>query len=385
MIKLNTFIQDHFFVLLSIIMMFPFYIHVPVLVLIFIYFLLKKRELIIESVTSYPWISIFIIYVILVSLLKRNLLGSLLGLVYLFYLLLFSYYLSRIKPSEYHRILKTITLGSIPVALKAIYDYIVYSLTHGYGIFYIFRYHNIQIRAESTFLNANYYGIFVIFSILISIYLLMKRQGSLKINIVYLLSIILNFIVLILTGSRAFLPTLAVGIVWFLLWANRKWFLPALIIGVVGVAYLIIFPDTLPRFASLLYAFEDRFAIWEVGWNIFQMNPIFGNGDYGYFHLFHRFTTKSDTHAHQLYLNPLINYGVVGMSIFFIMLKSYGQKLINLLSDKRFRLIFALITSVIVIVLVHGLIDFAIYWTQTSYFFLVIILPVLKYKDFKEN
>lgn len=383
--KLTNLLQENTFVLLTVVMMFPFYIHIPVLVIVFLYLLLTKRDLLIESVTNHPWISLFIIYVVLVSLLKRNLMGALLGIVYLLYLLLFSYYLSRIKVEDYHRNLKVTTLASIPVALKAIYDYVVYSLNHGYGIFYIFRYHNIQIRAESTFLNANYYGLFAMFSILISIYLLMKRNGSLRINLLYLLSIGLNFIVLILTGSRAFLPTLAVGIVWFLLWANRKLFLPALILGVAGVAYLIIFPDTLPRFASLLYAFEDRFDIWEVGWNIFKMNPLFGNGDYGYYHLFHRFTSKSDMHAHQLYLNLLINYGIIGMIIFLIMLKPYAQNIIILFSDKRYRLIFALITSLIVIVLVHGLIDFSIFWTQTSYIFFITTLPVLKYQEFKGN
>lgn len=262
------------------------------------------------------------------------------------------------------------------MALYAYIVYLVYVFREGYTILYVFQYANVQSRAESTFFNPNYYGLYCVFAINLAMYLLLKEEYAKRWKYYYYASIIMNLVGILLTASRMVLPTVAVSIVWFFFWTKRSYVWYILGLSAIGGVALIINPDLIPRFSSLAYAFEDRFALWEVGWQIFLSSPIFGRGAMSYMNLYYLYTDKADMHAHQLAINSLADYGIVGVLILMMMLKDFIISIIKLSRNLDHRKEFAIITTLIVTVLVHGLMDVSILWTQTGYIFLAAILPI---------
>lgn len=372
----KNYIRPNLFYIVSIAILLPVYLHAVVLLIAIIYLIWQKRSLVMHTFIKHKWLSIFIIYVLIVSLINQNYTGVLITLVFFLFAIYFSSYLQWITVERYLKTLNIFVLGSIPVAIYALIVYLVYVFREGYTILYVFQYANVQTRAESTFFNPNYYGLFCIFAINIAMYLLLKSDYAKRFKNYYYASIALNLICILLTASRMVLPTVAVAIVWFVFWTKRSYVWYMLGVTAIGGIALIINPDLIPRFSSIAYAFEDRFALWDVGWQIFLSNPLFGRGAMSYMNLYYLYTDKADMHAHQLGVNTLADYGILGVIILMLMLKDYTKSIIRLSKELTYRKEFALISTMIVTVIVHGMMDVSILWTQTGYIFLAVILPI---------
>lgn len=372
----KNYIRPNLFYIVSIAILLPVYLHAVVLLIAIIYLIWQKRSLVMHTFIKHKWLSIFIIYVLIVSLINQNYTGVLITLVFFLFAIYFSSYLQWITIERYLKTLNIFVLGSIPVAIYALIVYLVYVFREGYTILYVFQYANVQTRAESTFFNPNYYGLFCIFAINIAMYLLLKSDYAKRFKNYYYASIVLNLICILLTASRMVLPTVAVAIVWFIFWTKRSYVWYMLGVTAIGGIALIINPDLIPRFSSIAYAFEDRFALWDVGWQIFLSNPLFGRGAMSYMNLYYLYTDKADMHAHQLGVNTLADYGILGVIILMLMLKDYTKSIIRLSKELTYRKEFALISTMIVTVIVHGMMDVSILWTQTGYIFLAVILPI---------
>ncbi|MBZ6528185.1 O-antigen ligase family protein [Aerococcaceae bacterium DSM 111021] len=372
----KNYIRPNLFYIVSIAILLPIYLHAVVLLIAIIYLIWQKRSLVMHTFIKNKWLSIFIIYVLIVSLINQNYTGVLITLVFFLFAIYFSSYLQWITIERYLKTLNIFVLGSIPVAIYALIVYLAYVFREGYTILYVFQYANVQTRAESTFFNPNYYGLFCIFAINIAMYLLLKSDYAKRFKNYYYASIALNLICILLTASRMVLPTVAVAIVWFIFWTKRSYVWYMLGVTAIGGIALIVNPDLIPRFSSIAYAFEDRFALWEVGWQIFLSNPLFGRGAMSYMNLYYLYTDKADMHAHQLGVNTLADYGILGVIILMLMLKDYTKSIIRLSKELTYRKEFALISTMIVTVIVHGMMDVSILWTQTGYIFLAVILPI---------
>lgn len=352
----------------------PFYIHIPLLVLTVIYLIVKNHSIILNVFTQQKWLSIFIIYVLIVSLLNRNFFGAFITLAFFIFTVYFSSYIEWLTVERYLKILNVLSLGSILVAFIAFYDYLAYVFNHGYGVFYIFQYANVQTRAEATFFNANYYGLFCVLAIVISLYLLFKQVYNKKFKYLYMLAIVSNFIAIILTASRTLLPVLAVVVVWFVFWTQRRYFWWVLGLSLLAGIYIILNPALLPRLTSIDYAFEDRINLWSVGLDIFKSHPLFGRGAMSYMNFYYLYTDKADMHAHNIYINTLADYGIVGLGILALLLKDFAKTLLDLVRNHKYRREFALLSSFVLAVLMHGLIDVSIFWLQTGYIFIAVCL-----------
>lgn len=372
----NHYIKPNLFFIVTISMLLPIYIHAFVLILATFYLIWQRRSMVMETFVKNKWLSVFLIYVLIVSLINQNYMGVLITLVYFIIAIYFSSYLKWVDIDKYLKTLNIFVLGSIYAGLYAIIVYLTYVFKEGYTILYVFQYSNVQTRAESTFFNPNYYGLFCIFAMIIGMYLLLKPQYAVKYKYYYYASFVINIICIFLTASRMVLPTVAVAIVWFTFWTRRKYVWYMIGLALIGSIALIINPDLIPRFSSIVYAFEDRFALWEVGWQIFMSSPIFGRGAMSYMNLYYLYTDKSDMHAHQLLINSLADFGIIGVGLIGMMMKEYVRSLFDLARNIAHRPEFTLISTMVITVLVHGLMDVSIHWTQTGYVFLATILPV---------
>ncbi|MGX7091313.1 O-antigen ligase family protein [Hutsoniella sourekii] len=363
------FFDRHWIAINALAILFPFYIHLPCLLLTLIRLTIRKRPWSLAQWKPHRWPLVFILYCAVVSVIFVNWPGLVVSFLYLSFYLYMVYYFQEVQVSDYIRQLRILVLGSIGLSVYALIHYLVYSISHGYGPLYIFKYANIQTRAEATFFNANYYGLFCLMMVVIACYLFMKTKGNRR--WIYPLAIACNGVSLVLTASRWIWPCLAVGLVSFVLLTNRKWLWPLLAVIGVGGGLIVLNPEWIPRLSTLAYAFEDRFYLWGVGWRLFKSQPFLGRGPMTYLTYYYLFTDKAQMHAHSIYINFLANYGLIGLVLAAIPLLAYIRTFMSRFNYRQAKYEWALLVSLTLIILTHGVMDVSIFWSQTAYVYLV--------------
>ncbi|MBG9981688.1 O-antigen ligase family protein [Aerococcaceae bacterium DSM 111020] len=362
----------------------PFFVNAILLVFFILRLLWHFRKSWLNAVLQLKWFNVFLLYNLVVSVMNRNMLGILLTPLFLLLGIFFVYYRRYIRVSGFVKLLKILLLGSIVLAVYAFFVYAHYSLTHGYGLLYIFKYAAVQTRAEATFFNANYYGLYCVFMILTALYFIVRCHDIFWRRVSYV-AIGMNLLSLLLTASRFFPITLMVAVVAMLIFIDKRWTLMALTLGAIVIGALIIKPELMPRLENLDYALEDRFDLWRVGLSIFRSQPLFGRGAMSYQQFYYLYTDDADMHAHSLYIDSLANYGVVGVGLLLGLAWPYIKDLYRFFKLKRFRVEFGLLIGFFVTVLFHGMIDFAVFWIQTGIIFLMItVCPFEVWRDLPE-
>lgn len=360
------------FILLSFGIVLPFYVTLLILAWAIIELLTKHHAIWQDHRYQNRWWLVFIAYSAVVALLRHNYIGILVSVCFLMFAYVFNYYRSWIRAHIYLRVIHGHILASGFLAVYAIFIYLKYSLTHGYGIFYIFKYNNIQTRAEATFFNANYYGLYCLFVMAMILYMHRKVKLS-RIRWIYLAILGLNLIAIILTGSRWLWPSVAFVIGVFYLMLNLRWLKYIFVGGVAMVTAVLIKPNILPRVDSLAYAFKDRWTLWTGGWGLFTWRPIFGTGAMTYMQYYYLFTDNGNMHSHNLFIDILANFGIVGAALLFIAIMSWLKSYRHLLHVKAVRLEMVFLVTSLLIILFHGLMDVAILWLQTAYVAMMIL------------
>ena len=381
--KTNTFDQKIFLVLaLSILL--PFFIGGPILLIGACLLMYRHRSTLREEILSKGWLMIFILFTFLVALAFRNYIGAAVAVALFFMAMVFGYYYQQITAQLLLNQIKIFVWGSIPLALESCLAYAYYVFTNGYDLLYIFKYPNPQIRAEATFFNPNYYGLFIAMVVVMAFYLLIKSQDKLH-RTLAALALFVNFIALILTASRWAIPTVLLGIVVMaFFWKPVLSWLLAFATGGVILA-LLVRPDLLPRFTSLAHAFDDRFTIWQAGWQMFETSPLLGRGPMAYLNAYYLFVDEGKMHAHQLFIDSLANYGLVGIMLLIMAFSNYFRRLAVTILNKKIRLELGLVIAILLTVLFHGAMDVGVFWLQTGYLFLsVLVVPEAILLDLSE-
>lgn len=361
------------FLLILILMFLSFYLGSAAFILYTLFLCIQNRKHLRTIIKKNFLFYIFVLYSLAVGIYNQTLSGMTVPLVYAFGFFFFYFYLQQIKAKTYYLSLKVIALAIIPLTVMCLYTYLNYALGHGYGPWYIFKYANIQTRAEATFFNANYYGMYCLMALVTNLYI-MKKESNHKWLLLGSGAIGAVLISIILTASRMLLPTLVIVLIWMLAWLQPRWVKYIIGLALVGGMVLTLKPGLIPRMETLTYAFQDRFNLWAVGLAIFLSRPLFGRGAMAFVNFYYLYSDYAQMHAHNLYINTLANYGVLGATLILVLLKPLWHHLITLFKDKSLRPEFALISAYILIVLVHGTMDVAIFWVQTAYIVLIVIL-----------
>ncbi len=354
-------------------MLISFYLGSLVFIGLTLYYIYQNRKQVLTYIRQDWVIFLFMIYTLAVAAYNQNMVGCLLPLVYLLMYFYFKIYYQKIDSNTYFTILKIVSLSAIPLTLICVYIYLSYALEHGYGVFYVFKYNALQTRAEATFFNANYYGLFCAFSWAASLYL-MKKEKNMTWYCLGGFALLANAISVVLTASRMLPPTIILTSLWMLVWMDRRWLKYILACIVLGLALVMVKPSLIPRIDSIAYAFQDRFNLWAVGLQIFMSHPLIGRGSMAFMNFYYLYSDYAQMHAHSLYINSLADFGLIGTGMILWMLKPLFGNIKTLYRDKDLRLEFALISGLIVAVLVHGIMDVAIFWIQTAFVFLSLIM-----------
>lgn len=116
----------------------------------------------------------------------------------------------------------------------------------------------------------------------------------------------------------------------------------------------------------------NRFSIWKTALLAIPEHLLFGQGPNTYAMIYSRYLGYASSHTHNLILEALLNYGIVGGGmIAFFALKQFGAAVRKVREHKSTTTNLMLVVLCIMMTL-HGMTDVTLLWPQTGLLFLLV-------------
>lgn len=351
----------------------PFYICVPFLLLETLYLLYTKK--IISAFKSTPkskYLVIFMSLTLIVSLFYQNWIGV--GCVVLIFIFvsLMLYYRKYINVEVFEFILDMLIALSILWAIYGLYEQMQILQRLGYDHFTLKVFSRRENRLNSVFFNANYYAMMIEFIIMMIGYKLFGTK-NIKKQIYYFIVAGINFFLLYITGCRtAFIATAVAVLVFLIINKNYRICMLIAIICIIGCIYFAINPQQFPRVEKLIDNFTVRKKIWHAAIEGIKAHPLFGQGPMTYMMIFEKYNGHVTQHAHSVYLDPVLSFGIIGIATLVPYIVDNCKRLFEVYKKRLNLRYVALVTACIVVILLHGLLDYTIFWVHTGLLFLMI-------------
>ncbi|MFS9010154.1 O-antigen ligase [uncultured Streptococcus sp.] len=352
----------------------PFYLFV----IIFISYLLwlvytGEMKGILKRLSQHPVLLFFIAYSTAISLLAQNVMGVVSSVAMFLFAIFFYYYQSQLTPKFFRLTIEGILALSVFAAAFAALEH--FQIVKKFD--YTFLSPRMQVwhqnRAEVAFFNPNYYGIICCFCIMIGFYLISTTKLR-WLRIFSMIAIFANLFGLNFTQNRTAFPAIIFGAIIYLFTTIKNWRAFWLSIGVFGVGLAFLFSSDLGvRMGTLDSSMEERVSIWNAGMALFKQNPFWGEGPLTYMHSFPRIGAPYHEHAHSIYIDTILSYGVVGTVLLGIASATPVRMLIDMSQVPSKRPILGLYLSFLTVVAVHGIFDLALFWIQSSFIFLLVM------------
>ena len=352
----------------------PFYLFV----IIFIFYLLwlvytGEMKGILKRLSQHPVLLFFIAYSTAISLLAQNVMGVVASVAMFLFAIFFYYYQSQLTPKFFRLTIEGVLASSVLAAVFAALEH--FQIVKKFD--YTFLSPRMQVwhqnRAEVAFFNPNYYGIICCFCIMIGFYLISTTKLR-WLRIFSMIAIFANLFGLNFTQNRTAFPAIIFGAIIYLFTTIKNWRAFWLSIGVFGVGLAFLFSSDLGvRMGTLDSSMEERVSIWNAGMALFKQNPFWGEGPLTYMHSFPRIGAPYHEHAHSIYIDTILSYGVVGTVLLGIASATPVRMLIDMSQVPSKRPILGLYLSFLTVVAVHGIFDLALFWIQSSFIFLLVM------------
>ena len=352
----------------------PFYLFV----IIFISYLLwlvytGEMKGILKRLSQHPVLLFFIAYSTAISLLAQNVMGVVASVAMFLFAIFFYYYQSQLTPKFFRLTIEGVLASSVLAAAFAALEH--FQIVKKFD--YTFLSPRMQVwhqnRAEVAFFNPNYYGIICCFCIMIGFYLISTTKLR-WLRIFSMIAIFANLFGLNFTQNRTAFPAIIFGAIIYLFTTIKNWRAFWLSVGVFGVGLAFLFSSDLGvRMGTLDSSMEERVSIWNAGMALFKQNPFWGEGPLTYMHSFPRIGAPYHEHAHSIYIDTILSYGVVGTVLLGIASSTPVRMLIDMSQVPSKRPILGLYLSFLTVVAVHGIFDLALFWIQSSFIFLLVM------------
>ena len=352
----------------------PFYLFV----IIFISYLLwlvytGEMKGILKRLSQHPVLLFFIAYSTAISLLAQNVMGVVSSVAMFLFAIFFYYYQTQLTPKFFRLAIEGVLASSVLAAVFAALEH--FQIVKKFD--YTFLSPRMQVwhqnRAEVAFFNPNYYGIICCFCIMIGFYLISTTKLR-WLRIFSMIAIFANLFGLNFTQNRTAFPAIIFGAIIYLFTTIKNWRAFWLSIGVFGVGLAFLFSSDLGvRMGTLDSSMEERVSIWNAGMALFKQNPFWGEGPLTYMHSFPRIGAPYHEHAHSIYIDTILSYGVVGTVLLGIASATPIRMLIDMSQVPSKRPILGLYLSFLTVVAVHGIFDLALFWIQSSFIFLLVM------------
>ncbi|VJQ74341.1 O-Antigen Polymerase family [Streptococcus pneumoniae] len=355
----------------------PFYLFVVVLCLYIISLIFTgDMKSILQKMGEHPMLLLFLSYSTVISILAQNWMGLVASVGMFLFTIFFLHYQSILSHKFFRLILQFVLFGSVLSAAFASLEH--FQIVKKFN--YAFLSPNMQVwhqnRAEVTFFNPNYYGIICCFCIMIAFYLFTTT----KLNWLKVFCVIAGFVNLFglnFTQNRTAFPAIIAGAIIYLFTTIKNWKAFWLSIGVFAIGLSFLFSSDLGvRMGTLDSSMEERISIWDAGMALFKQNPFWGEGPLTYMHSYPRIHAPYHEHAHSLYIDTILSYGIVGTILLVLSSVAPVRLMMDMSQESGKRPIIGLYLSFLTVVAVHGNFDLALFWIQSGFIFLLVMCSI---------
>ncbi|HHA9638659.1 TPA: O-antigen ligase family protein [Streptococcus pneumoniae] len=355
----------------------PFYLFVVVLCLYIISLIFTgDMKSILQKMGEHPMLLLFLGYSTVISILAQNWMGLVASVGMFLFTIFFLHYQLILSHKFFRLILQFVLFGSVLSAAFASLEH--FQIVKKFN--YAFLSPNMQVwhqnRAEVTFFNPNYYGIICCFCIMIAFYLFTTT----KLNWLKVFCVIAGFVNLFglnFTQNRTAFPAIIAGAIIYLFTTIKNWKAFWLSIGVFAIGLSFLFSSDLGvRMGTLDSSMEERISIWDAGMALFKQNPFWGEGPLTYMHSYPRIHAPYHEHAHSLYIDTILSYGIVGTILLVLSSVAPVRLMMDMSQESGKRPIIGLYLSFLTVVAVHGIFDLALFWIQSGFIFLLVMCSI---------
>lgn len=355
----------------------PFYLFVVVLCLYIISLIFTgDMKSILQKMGEHLMLLLFLSYSTVISILAQNWMGLVASVGMFLFTIFFLHYQSILSHKFFRLILQFVLFGSVLSAAFASLEH--FQIVKKFN--YAFLSPNMQVwhqnRAEVTFFNPNYYGIICCFCIMIAFYLFTTT----KLNWLKVFCVIAGFVNLFglnFTQNRTAFPAIIAGAIIYLFTTIKNWKAFWLSIGVFAIGLSFLFSSDLGvRMGTLDSSMEERISIWDAGMALFKQNPFWGEGPLTYMHSYPRIHAPYHEHAHSLYIDTILSYGIVGTILLVLSSVAPVRLMMDMSQESGKRPIIGLYLSFLTVVAVHGIFDLALFWIQSGFIFLLVMCSI---------
>ena len=355
----------------------PFYLFVVVFCLYIISLIFTgDMKSILQKMGEHPMLLLFLSYSTVISVFAQNWMGVVASVGIFLFTVFFLHYQSILSHKFFRLILQLVLFGSVLSAAFASLEH--FQIVKKFN--YAFLSPNMQVwhqnRAEVTFFNPNYYGIICCFCIMIAFYLFTTTKLNwLKVFCVF--AGFVNLFGLNFTQNRTAFPAIIAGAIIYLFTTIKNWKAFWLSIGVFAIGLSFLFSSDLGvRMGTLDSSMEERISIWDAGMALFKQNPFWGEGPLTYMHSYPRINAPYHEHAHSLYIDTILSYGIVGTILLVLSSVTPVRLMMDMSQESGKRPIIGLYLSFLTVVAVHGIFDLALFWIQSGFIFLLVMCSI---------
>ncbi len=228
-------------------------------------------------------------------------------------------------------------------------------------------------RISSVFSHPNYFGTMTGMVLIICAYKLLTGQEN---KWFYYIVGAANVAGMYLSKSMFVWIEVFIGIAVLLLVLKKYRILTLwLCAAVIGAACIFLLKmHIIPRLSDANDTLNIRLQIWDLAIREIKASPWFGHGFMSFSYLYHAaYHGNRIPHSHSIYLDMLLNFGIVGSLMFLWYLVRYYVTLLKSRFEDRNVVITGLILAVTSAALVHGVTDLTLLWIQTFPLFLLIL------------
>lgn len=363
-LKLNSRASDLVICALFCSVYLPFAATAAVLIAAFAYFCIFQNGLSVFK-KRFTWpVLILAVYAAVVAAANFNWIGLASAAGYFMLVTILLYCRERCSTKTFELGLKLCCLFGTAVAILGYFDW--------YLSTYLVK-SNEMYRCTLYFFNCNYLATVLATTVLICGYKILVFRKNVAL---YAAAAALMAGAIYLTGSMFVWVEVLVGLAMLLL-LTRKNQLLSIVLLLAAAACIVLYcaPYLMPRLVDYSGVTTDnRLLIWRVALRDIAKNPLFGRGFLGYYHIYANYPgSYATTHCHNLLLDLLLNFGVVGtvFPIWFIV--GYVKRAICCRNAQTNLQQTSLILAALAALVVHATVDLTFLWIQTGLLYCLIL------------
>lgn len=342
----------------------PFAATAAVLILVFAYCCIFQNALgVFRQRVAWPLLA-FAVYAAAVAVANLNWIGLACAAGFFMMICMLLYCRERCGTETFELGLKLCCLFGTAVAILGYFDWYLNTCVAKSNAMY---------RCTLYFFNCNYLATVLATTILICGYKILVFRKKVPL---YTAAALLMAGAVYLTGSMFVWVEVLVGLA-ALLFLTRKNQLLSIVLLLAAAACVVLYcaPYLMPRLVDYSGVTTDnRLLIWRVALRDIAKNPLFGRGFLGYYHIYGSYAgSYATTHCHNLLLDLLLNFGVLGTVFPLIFMVGYVRRAICCRNAQTRLQQTSLILAVLAALLVHATVDLTFLWIQTGLLYCLIL------------